>query len=113
MIGGSWICNELLIAVVIGHGDEQIEPWPDGSNDAVRLSGSPIDVTASYISSAMRSPSSGGLNQRERTNSDSLRRTSGSLIGSHRPVCAHQPDHRLEETICSTHAPAPRAPADR
>ncbi len=41
-------------------------------------------VTASYISPAMRRPSSGGLNQRERTNIDSLARTSASRANSRR-----------------------------
>ena len=54
----------------------------------VALSGAPIEVTASYIRPAMMRPSSGGRNQRERTNSDSFCRTSRSRIAPSMPVLA-------------------------
>ena len=53
-----------------------------------RCFGAPIEVTASYIRPAMMRPSSGGRNQRERTNSDSFWRTSKSLIARSMPVVA-------------------------
>ena len=43
-------------------------------------------TTASYIRPAMIRPSSGGLNQRERTNSESFWRTSRSMIERKRPI---------------------------
>ena len=79
--------------------------WPDGSSDASRLFGAPIAVTASYISAAMRMPSSGGLNQRERTNSESFgalrHRGSSSARRLPRP-----PRSAAAGTICSIRAPA-------
>ena len=60
--------------------------WPEGSSDARALFGTPMEVTASYIRAAMIRPSSGGLNQRERTNSESFWRTSRSAIERNLPV---------------------------
>jgi hypothetical protein len=77
--------DELLIAIMVGDGDEQIEPLSWRSKDASRDLGLPMAVTASYISSAMRGPLSGGLNHRDRTKSESLRRTSRSLMVSQTP----------------------------
>ena len=70
-------------------------PRPDGSSEAPALFGLPIAVAASYISAAMRMPSSGGLNQRERTNIDRLVRTSASRTSGERRVpMAHNTGRR-------------------
>src|SRR6478672_11855788 len=50
--------------------------WPEGSNDACGLLGAPMAIAASYINASMTWPSSGGWNQRERTNSESFLTTS-------------------------------------
>jgi hypothetical protein len=72
--------HELLIAVVSVSVTNKSSDWPEGSSEARALLGAPMDITASYMRPAMTRPSSGGLNQRERTNSESFCRTSMSVI---------------------------------
>ena len=73
--------HELLATVEIRHGHEQVEPLALKEAETMpRSRGAPIATTASYINAAIFIPSSGGLNQRDRMKSDSLERTSGSLM---------------------------------
>ena len=66
--------------------------------------GAPIEVTASYIRPAMMRPSSGGRNQRERTNSESFWRTSMSLIARSMPVFAAPQRNGLRNHLLQTPA---------
>ncbi len=52
-------------------------------SEAPGVRGEPIDVTALYINSSIVAPLSGGLNQRERRNSDNFERTSALIVRQH------------------------------
>ena len=95
--------HELLIAVIVGERDEQVERVAGRQQRARRRAPAPMRGDRVVHQPAMSGPSSGGWNQRERTNSESFWRTSDILDRPQHAGRRRGPDHRPEEPL------APRA----